>query len=281
MTIAVATTAPDGIVLAADSRTILRRDRVGHRVASDHSTKIFTPFPGIGVVTYGTAFVGNATIAGLIERFAREMASDNNGGRPNPRDAAELLAEFFGKRIEQEAQAFRRRPPAGVLGFLLAGYDLRGSGQVFDILIPGTDQREPYRELRADAQQQTAVSRGRTRYIRRMIDAWDNQSREYLKTQFGIIENEEKARAVEFEYEEKFGMRLNTPVSLQDALDFATFMVRTTIDMERFTDGYREGRGDVPICGGEVQALIVGRSGAEWVLRPTIKVRGSGVGEAG
>jgi hypothetical protein len=58
------------------------------------------------------------------------------------------------------------------------------------------------------------------------------------------------------------------PITVQDALDYADFLVRTTIDMQRFSDGTLALPGLVPGCGGPVQLLIVERDGTSWAQAP-------------
>jgi hypothetical protein len=57
---------------------------------------------------------------------------------------------------------------------------------------------------------------------------------------------------------------------MQDAVDFASFLIRTTIDMQRFSDGTRADPGDLPGCGGPVRILAVTREALQWVTPPTL-----------
>jgi hypothetical protein len=62
------------------------------------------------------------------------------------------------------------------------------------------------------------------------------------------------------------------PVTVQDGIDYASFLIRTTIDMERFSDGTIAAPGQVPICGGPLQVLVVERSGTVWATKPELRV---------
>jgi hypothetical protein len=70
--------------------------------------------------------------------------------------------------------------------------------------------------------------------------------------------------------------------ALQDAVDFATFAVRTTIDVQRFTDGTAGSPGGDPTCGGPIEvATIVWPGDISWVqqtrlVAPTAPGRAEG-----
>jgi hypothetical protein len=59
------------------------------------------------------------------------------------------------------------------------------------------------------------------------------------------------------------------PVAVLDALDYASFLIRTTFDMQRFSDGTLALPGLVPGCGGPLQFLVVERDGISWMQAPT------------
>jgi hypothetical protein len=62
------------------------------------------------------------------------------------------------------------------------------------------------------------------------------------------------------------------PLSMQDAVDFATFIVRTTIDMQRFSDGTVAEPNGIPGCGGPVRVLAVNRQQTSWIVDPALTV---------
>ena len=59
------------------------------------------------------------------------------------------------------------------------------------------------------------------------------------------------------------------PITVEDAVDYATFLVRTTIDMQRFSDGTVAHPGLVPGCGGPIHSLVVERSFVRWASPST------------
>jgi hypothetical protein len=65
-----------------------------------------------------------------------------------------------------------------------------------------------------------------------------------------------------------WGVHINKDESRDSDVDYATFLVRTTIDMQRFSDGTFARPGLVPGCGGPLQLLVVDRNGATWAQAP-------------
>jgi 20S proteasome alpha/beta subunit len=115
MTVVVGVAAPDGIILAADSRTTLQWETGGrHRIMSDTTQKVFAVSGRIGVATYGNAFIGNRTIAGLMDEFVAQRSEQ----MPESADAvATVLGDFFHERFQTDSPpellAWGRRGGAG------------------------------------------------------------------------------------------------------------------------------------------------------------------------
>lgn len=259
MTIVVGVASPDGLVLAGDSRTT-RSDGDRTRIASDNSCKVFSVGSRWAVATYGVAFVGESTIDGLMTEFIAHI------GDEAPQDVDLFSAElgkFFTDRFEAalaKAEAEWDVETQGwALGFLVAGYDTQGVGQIGEVLIPGGVQPE---ESRRTTLSGGVMWRGQTDVIRRLIHGidWGELALQEIDL------DEEKI-------EELHGLhyQLEYPITVQDAVDFATFLVHTTIDMQRFSDGWMGRPGEVPGCGGPVQVLAVTRSGTRWVTRNELR----------
>ena len=269
MTIVAVAAAPDGIVVAADGRTTLLSGR-RHRVASDHTRKVFAPLRGRALATYGAALIGERTIAGLVEDlFAQNQFVD--GQRVDQLAAA--VDQFFTAALEHEGRETGVHAPLGSLGFLVVGYDAAGMGRVDEVLLPAPAGRGPTTEGRLTTASPGVVFRGRTQYIRRLLegidaDALSDPARKQLSQSLeGGLEG--------------LGFILNETLSLQDALDLAMFVVRLTIDMERVTDGTVARPEGVPACGGDVQAVMVTRDESRWLVEPSLRPREAGQSEFG
>jgi hypothetical protein len=130
LTVAIAVTVADGIVLAADSRTTGEIGGV-HRVLSDATDKVFE-VNGRAVATFGWAFLERRNIAAHMARYAVDTAQP--GG--TVKEVAEDLIKYFDPKIKAEQASGRQIPPGQeVLGFLVGGYD--GSiGVTYQGLLP-------------------------------------------------------------------------------------------------------------------------------------------------
>jgi hypothetical protein len=270
VTIVVTAASPDGIILASDSRTTRLRAGGGYRIVSDNTQKLFAPFPGIGIATSGAAFVGARTINGLID----EWAARRSGRASAALDAvAADLGRFFRDTLADYEQESGQRVPKNVLGFLVAGYDSAGIGRVRELrLPPGGGRRRLVERPDIDTSGRGLLWRGRTQFIRRLMEGFDRDA--FEKAAGGPLDPalDIQIRRLLFVIQE--------PITLQDALDAATFAVRLTIDMERLTDGLVTEQGSVPACGGRVQALAVYRGRTEWVEQPSLALSPAGGGEA-
>jgi hypothetical protein len=201
---------------------------------------------GIGVATFGDAFIGSDTIAGVMDQFAAQCVPEHT----EDVDAfSSALGDFFDERFRQHKEL-----PEGefALGFLVAGYDATGIGQIHEISIPGPEAITTGLLTSKGG----VVWRGQTAVIRRLIKGvdWDTLAQLEAKPSDDV-----RAALGALEY------HLNYPITVQDGVDFAGFLVRTTIDMERFTDGIVAAPGGIPACGGELQLLAIERSRHTWV----------------
>jgi hypothetical protein len=256
MTIVVAVAAPDGIVLAGDSRTN-HLEGQHHRVASDSAQKIFSISSRVGLATYGIASLSGKTISGLIDEFITTL------GEPPPTTAAEIavaLATFGDERFDEafpevDRDAFARE--GFPLGFIVAGYDSDGTGRVREVKVPGGGVED---NVAGDREMSTAEAgilwRGETDVIRRLIKGVDWNVLHAAKISIPV---EVRDQLDELEYE------LLLPITLDDAIEFSSFLVRVTIEMQRFTDGTGLSPGSLPTCGGPIRVLAIGRGGTEWI----------------
>jgi hypothetical protein len=248
VTIVVGAASPDGIVLAADSRTTLS-DGQRHRISTDAADKVFELNSRFGVATYGMAGIGHRTINGLMDEF---VATADEDVCANVERFANALGAFFHERF---VAAFGATETEGwPLGFVVAGYDDAGIGHVWEVGIPGPTVGKTL----VNTADRGTLWRGQVDVIGRLIK--------------GVDWNAIQAASISFDKQvqeplERLEYILLQPVTLQDAADMASFLVRTTIDMQRFSDGTVLAQGLIPGCGGRTQMLAVKRSGVEWISR--------------
>jgi hypothetical protein len=254
MTIVVGVAAPDGIVLASDSRTTGFPDGMGamrHRIVSDSAQKLFAVCGRFAVATYGDAFIGDKTIRGLMDEFGAHLGDDHPDGIE---EFPEVLGAFFHERYAAWRNAIGVPLEAGEapqLGFLVAGYDADGIGHLREVFIPGPTVEE----TGITTSERGHVTRGTPGVVDRLLAGvdWSRVPSEHPFSEDAL----NLLGGLEYE--------LIRPIALQDALDFATFQIRTTIDMQRFSDGTRATRGGIPGCGGPVQIVTVKSAQVEWI----------------
>jgi hypothetical protein len=257
------------MILAAESRTTYS---VGerHRIASDFTQKVYPVSEKFAVATYGWNTIGGRTIAGLMDQFVSQL------GRRKPRDAeaiAAALGSFFHKRFvedisEEEQAKWGETTGYFPLGFAVAGYDGDGIGRIREVAIPGPDIEKDTEITTAHG---GALWRGQTDVIRRLLFGFDADA-------FGAAGHELPEDLQEPVANLRYDLLF--PITMQDAVDFASFLIRTTIDMQRFSDGTVTDTGNLPGCGGPIRILAITREGVQWVAPPVLTdSTGPGVAE--
>lgn len=246
MTVAIAVLCPDGIAVAADSRTTYGAAPL-MRVLSDATHKVFA-VGDCAVATFGWAFLQDRNIAGHFTEFVV-----THGDLMQPVEVATELAAFMGDRIDQHIQQGNDPAPADdPLGFLVAGYE-SGTAQVVEVGLPSRSVEMTVSPPGG------AVWRGQTDVIVRLIKGVDGSR---LQQTLGVEELQELEPALAgLEYRIPFEV-----MNLQDAVDFAVLAIRTTIDVQRLTFGTQGNPGSWPGVGGPIEiAAVRPETGLEWV----------------
>jgi hypothetical protein len=255
VTIVIGVATPDGLVLAADSRTTFA-DGERHRITSDNAQKIFH-LGHMAVVTTGSAFIGPHTIAGKMDRFIAQLGE--RAGRDLDR-FIEALGTFFNDAFDESMNADQEtwdtKTQGFPIGFLVAGYDSDGIGYIKELLIPGPELGD----FAADTVSCGTMWRGQTDVVGRLLNGVDWAA---LEATDEPLPEDLRERLQNLTY------NALSPITVPDAVDYATFLIRTTIDMQRFSDGTVAQPGLVPGCGGPIHALVVERSSVWWASRST------------
>jgi hypothetical protein len=271
MTLAISIVAGDGITVAADSRTSLQPTGAQFRVLSDFTHKVFR-VKSVAVATYGYAFLSGRNIAGHMAEFGQRFAESDN---PSALEVANSVAEFFGDRFDRHMGETKETPiPAGAsaLGFLVGGYD-GGLGCLHEVALPARSVTNI-----TDSTKGGGAWRGMTDVVIRMIKGVDlNLVARHVQTD-GLDAHYQALQPVfsKLEYSIPFGQ-----MNLQDAVDFATLLIRTTIDVQRLTHGTAGSFGSWPGVGGPIEvATVTATSGFQWVQKTEIQAeRPSGVAD--
>jgi hypothetical protein len=251
MTVVVASVAPDGIVLASDSRTTQRRG-LHHRVATNAAQKVYNAWDRIGLATYGIAMIGSEPIRVLVNTWLSE--GDETADLAS---AASSLASYLQDRLNDATPAPRGKElydPAWPLGVLIAGYDESGVGRVLEARV--WPRQHKVVDLKASTEKPSSLWRGQTTAIRRLMLGVDDA--EMKKVGIAVTDDmRERVKTMAYD--------LIQPTTVQDAVDLAHFLVETTIQMQRFSDGTYATPTEIPGCGGPTQCIAVTGEGAQWI----------------
>jgi len=215
---------PEGIVLAGDSRLTLNwtdKTQTGEHhnsiTTSDSYTKIFLLADRFGLGVFGEVFVNEINICGLINQFVQENINENTTIDEIP----ERLIYFFGEKFNYP-----------VTHFYLVGYKMEDG-----ISVPHTYSialaEKSYR--RSNFENENIINGanwgGEIEVLSRILLT--------VKMQRGDEWTELADNAIPWNF-----------MTLQDAVDFGVYAVRTTIDTMRFQQKEKT-------VGGPIDILVI------------------------
>jgi hypothetical protein len=222
---------PEAICMASDSRQTLTLKGKVETVNSDFTYKTFLlPRQQVGVSTFGQAALGGGSVQSQVERFAEEMVEEG--------DDVEAVAHKL-------VSCLHERHPQADTGFYVAGYKREGRASVPHVYYCHVKktlvQRRNVNPKTGD------VTYGAT---------WAGQ--------VDVITRLLKARQVvgpDGQLVEITGARINWHLmNMQDAIDFAIYAVRTTIDTMRFEARPKN-------VGGPIDVLLITPQSSRWIQR--------------
>jgi len=240
MSLGIAFKGPEGIVLAADSRVTLMAQMQQPTLPTpmllpatyDNATKLLRVKGQdyVGAVTYGAGAIGATeprTAHSYIPEFEQELA-----------DTDRLSTDAFTKRL---ADFFLARMPGPVpagqdMFFLIGGYDEgEAYGHVFEISIPNNPTP---REHNANAGEFGITWGGQKEYTERLLNGFD-VSLTNLTQQFLNLTDAQKDGLIAH-LKQNLGLRIPYQfLPLQDCVDVAIFMIRTTIMLQTWSVSVR------------------------------------------
>lgn len=231
MSFAVTVYVPEAIVIASDSRQTLTLKSKVETVNSDFTYKTFLlARQQVGVSTFGQAVLGAVSVQSQVERFAEEVVDEE--------DDVELVAHKLVSHLHD------RYPKADTV-FHVAGYRREGRASVPHVY---------YCHVKKNLVQRRNVNprTGEVTYGA----TWGGQ--------VDVITRLLKAKQVvgpEGQVMEITGARINWHLmNVQDAIDFAIYAVRTTIDTMRFEARPKN-------VGGPIDVLLIAPQGSRWIQR--------------
>jgi 20S proteasome alpha/beta subunit len=266
MSLGIIIKAPEGIVLAAESRVTLSTPTGNGtemlHVNFDNATKLLTfskPNDGIGVVTYGQAAIQFRTAQTYIPEFEAVLKNEGNQ-KLTVLAFAQRLSEFFMSQWQQVIPSNYNGPD---MTFNVAGFDDNEPyGKVYNFNIPRlpnpVEQSAPLNGI-----VQFGITWGGQREIvDRLVMGYDSKIFDIL-VKGGIINANDIGRVAPLLSQLTLAMPIQF-MPLQDCVNLATLFIKTTIDAQSLTVGLRG-------CGGPIDVAIITRDNClEFIKRKKI-----------
>ena len=201
----------------------------------------------LGAVTYGVGTIGQTeprTAHSYVPEFEQELG---DAGRLSVRDFAGRLSRFF--LAKWQAQ-FMPTPQGQDMVFLVGGYDEGAPyGRLFEFYVPS---RPSPTERHGGAGQFGLVWGGQREYADRLIHGFDGSLPDIVK---GFLNLDDQRRD---DLRQHLQRQLEAPIPfaflpLQDSVDLAIFLIRTTIVMQHWIVGVRG-------VGGAIDVAVITRT---------------------
>jgi 20S proteasome alpha/beta subunit len=249
MSLGIVVKGSEGIVLAADSRVTLTahykqpdNSTLQLPVNFDNATKLLTfaePNNWIGAVTYGDAVIGSKpsdlrTAKSLIPEFEVEL-----NDRLSVKGFSQRLSDFFLKQWQERMPATHKS--LGMM-FVVGGFDENEAyGYVYEFNIPNNPKPEE-----ASKNDFGITMGGQHDLSARMIQGYDLR----------LLEIANKVLNLDTAQTEKLEKALNelqlqipfAVLPLQDCIDLAVFLIKTTTIAQNLSIGIRGVGGDVDVA---------------------------------
>lgn len=235
MSLVVTLYVPSGIVMAADSRlttTFTTEQRDGDQVVRVQQQVVLTD-NAYKIVDLKSGHVGIAAYDAIvidnqpIESHIRRFEEEALSGNDDVRTVADKFLQYL-----------QKKHPGANVGFHVAGYRVENKSSVPYVLVGHTLHEKAIRRVNATDEgvvQFGVVRAGDVLVANRLIDA------NFLP--------------------------LFAAMPLQDAIDYAVHLIRTTIDTLRFEPRY-------PSVGGPIDVLVITSDGMQWVQRKELRGEG-------
>ena len=265
MSLGVVVKGPEGIVLAADTRITVTGQQANKNTFSvnfDNATKILAfdrphskerHHGWVGAVTYGEALIGNRTAHSFVPELELELEDQ----RCTVLEYAEKLSDFFQKQWK-DAKMPNNKHETNRMTFIVGGYDEnKPYGAVFLFNVPHQPVPEPRNE--ADF----GMTWGGQLYIAsRIIHGYDPVLLPILRKQLNLTDSQIEGIQKNLRSHE-FAIPYDI-LALQDCVDLATFLIRTTMTAQNLAVGVRG-------VGGKIEVASITRTGGlGWVQKKEI-----------
>ncbi|MBE6485561.1 MAG: hypothetical protein E7Z85_01810 [Methanosphaera stadtmanae] len=301
MTLIINIVTPEGIVMASDSRQTERNIKQFTRIFTNSANKLFSLNDRVIVGTSGLAFFADNSgirknISEYIEAFKKDNKLDSltvneistklqdyiNSHYPWEKQLdisaqqLEIEAEMNSERIlalekKKDSIDFKIKQPSGRIkeghlniepvNLLVSGYNPDGTSETYSLSSPGGKIRK------RDNDEFGCTWIGQGDVVSRLILGYDSKLFKVpaIKAMGKKFNGDLRTQIRGLEYYIQWNL-----ITLQDAVDLAVFLIKSTEIMQRFTDGISMDVGDFQNVGGPIDVVLITKNGIKWINKKEI-----------
>ena len=253
MSLGVAIKGPEGIVLAADSRVTLEAQRAGGAalpVNFDNATKLLSfshplnevgPHNYVGAVTYGMAVIGLRTAHSYIPEFEQKVLAGKKK-RLSIEEYSQELSKFYTERWEESMPKDYAGAP---MTLIVGGYDVDAAyGRVFLFQIHGNSK--PTEQQPGDTNFGMTWG-GQLDIASRLVHGFDPALASIVGKELNLDNKQVEKLLGNLRKQLQFPIPFQA-LPLQDCVDLAVFLIRTTMVAQRLGIGVRGVGGPIDVA---------------------------------
>lgn len=301
MTLIINIVTPEGIIMASDSRQSERNIKQYTRISTNSANKLFSLNDRVIVGTAGLAFFADDTgIRKNVSEYIESFKKDNKLDLLTVEEIATKLQEYINnhypwekqldisaQQLEIEAKQngdkilslerredsidFKIKQPSGRIreghlniepvNLLVSGYNSDGTSQTYEINSPGK------KILKRKNNEFGCTWIGQGDVVSRLILGYDSKLFKVpvIKAMGKKADDELRTQIRGLEYFIQWSL-----ITLQDAVDLAVFLIKSTSVMQRFADGISMDVGDIQGVGGPIDVALVTKEGIKWINKKEI-----------
>lgn len=303
MTLIVNIVTPEGIIMASDSRQSERNLKQFTRISTNSATKLFSLNDRVIVGTAGLAFFADHSgIRQNVSEYIESFKKDNNLQNLTVDEIAEKLQEYINKQYPWEKQLdisaqqlevdaerngekiltlerkddsieFKIKQPSGRIkeghlniepvNLLISGYNPDGSCETYEINSPGK------RILKRKNNEFGCTWIGQGDVVTRLILGYDSNLFKVptVKSLNKKTVEDLRSQIRGLEYYIQWSL-----LTLQDAVDLAVFLIKSTSFVQRYADGISMDIGEIQGVGGPIDVVLITKNGIKWINKKEITI---------
>ncbi|HII08732.1 MAG TPA: hypothetical protein HA355_03975 [Methanosphaera sp.] len=301
MTLIINIVTPEGIIMASDSRQSERNIKEFTRISTNSANKLFSLNDRVIVGTAGLAFFADNTgIRKNVSEYIESFKKDNKLDLLTVEEIATKLQEYINKHYPWEKQLdisaqqleieakqngdkilslerrddsidFKIKQPSGRIreghlniepvNLLVSGYNSDGTTQTYEINSPGE------KILKRENNEFGCTWIGQGDVVSRLILGYDSKLFKVpiIKAMGKKADDDLRTQIRGLEYFIQWSL-----ITLQDAVDLAVFLIKSTSVMQRFADGISMDVGDIQGVGGPIDVALITKDGIKWINKKEI-----------